>query len=74
MKRKKTSDLTPTERLAKIADIIEAVDNRCMAVDGPVTPTHREITAAEILGIYLLAVAKPEKFALGCRVATGKGE
>lgn len=55
---KATKHLTPTERLAKIAGIIEDVDDRCMAVDGPVTPTHQEITAAEILGIYLLAVGR----------------
>ena len=53
---------TNSERLAKIAEIIESVENRCMAADGPVTPTHREITADEIAAIYLLAVgARPER-------------
>jgi len=45
-------------RLDKIRDIIEDVDNRCMAVDGPVTPTEREITAAELKRIYKLAGGK----------------
>lgn len=67
MSRKKIANLTPTQRLAKIADIIETVDGRCAAADGPVTPTHQEITAAEVLGIYLLATARPEKFALRVR-------
>jgi hypothetical protein len=45
-------------RLQRIAEIIEAVDNRCMAVDGPVTPTLREMTQAEISEIYRLASGK----------------
>ena len=47
-------------RLARIAEIIEAVDQRCMAVDGPVTPTLKEMTQAELSEIYVLASrAKP---------------
>lgn len=42
-------------RLAAIANTIEVVDNRCMAVDGPVTPTLQEMTQAEISEIYQLA-------------------
>lgn len=42
-------------RLAKIASIIEGVDNRCMAADGPVTPTLKEMTQAEMSAIYALA-------------------
>lgn len=41
--------------LAEIARIIETVDNRCAAVDGPVTPTLQEMTQKEISRIYQLA-------------------
>lgn len=44
-----------TRRLEKIAAIIEQVDNRCMAADGPVTPTNEEITLEELKQIYELA-------------------
>ena len=44
------------DRLNKIAEIIETVDNRCMASDGPVTPTLREMTKDEIREIYQLAI------------------
>lgn len=43
------------ERLAKIAAIIEAVDQRAAACDGPVTPTLQEMTQEEISQIYRLA-------------------
>ena len=43
------------ERLDRIAEIIEAVDNRCLAADGPVTPTLAEMEQAEISEIYALA-------------------
>lgn len=46
---------TEKERLKKIADIIEGVDHRCMAADGPVTPTLEEMTQEEISEIYRLA-------------------
>jgi hypothetical protein len=42
-------------RLRRIAEIIEAVDRRCMATDGPVTPTLEEVTQEEISEIYTLA-------------------
>ena len=47
-------------RLAAIAGIIEVVDQRCLAADGPVTPTLREMTQAEISEIYRLAKGKPK--------------
>lgn len=47
--------MTENKRLAEIAKIIEAVDHRCMAADGPVTPTNQEITLKEIQRIYALA-------------------
>ena len=47
--------MTPTQRLDKIRDMIEAVDRRCEAVDGPVTPTGKEITESELVRIYQLA-------------------
>lgn len=44
------------ERLRMIAAIIERVDNRAIAADGPVTPTREEITTDEIKAIYGLAM------------------
>lgn len=44
------------KRLKAIAEILEAVDNRCMAADGDVTPTKDEITADELKKIYQLAI------------------
>ena len=44
-----------TSRLKQITKIIEDVDNRCMAADGPVTPTLEEMSQDEILEIYSLA-------------------
>lgn len=46
-------------RLQKIAAIIQAVDDRCIASDGPVTKTRLEITDAELRTIYRLAMGKP---------------
>ncbi len=48
--------LTPTQRLKEIAQIIEGVDNRAAACDGPVTPTLIEMTQKEMSRIYRLAV------------------
>lgn len=45
----------------RIAEIIEAVDNRAMAADGPVTPTLEEMTQAEMTEIYKLAKGKRKK-------------
>lgn len=50
--------LTSTQRLQKIAIIIENVENRCMCVDGPVTATLKEMTQEEISKIYKLAKGK----------------
>lgn len=50
--------MTPEQRLHAIADILEEVDNRCMAVDGPVTETRHEITGDELRLIYRLAAGK----------------
>lgn len=41
--------------LLRIKEIIEQVDHRAMAADGPVTPTFKEITDAELRKIYALA-------------------
>ena len=43
------------ERLNRITRIIEQVDNRCMAVDGPVSSTLEEMTQEEISEIYRLS-------------------
>lgn len=42
-------------RLDEIARIIEDVDNRCLAVDGPVSKTLDEMTDQEMCEIYKLA-------------------
>lgn len=42
-------------RLLGIAAIIEAVDDRCLAVDGDVPRTRQEITDEEMRQIYRLA-------------------
>jgi hypothetical protein len=52
---------TPTQRLRAIAQILEDVDNRCMAVDGPVDQTRDEITDEEYRRIYVLATNKIRK-------------
>jgi imidazolonepropionase-like amidohydrolase len=38
-----------------ITDVIEMVDNRCLAYDGPVGDTREEMTAAEMRRIYKAA-------------------
>ena len=40
---------------AKFVEILERVDNRCLAADGPVTPTLREATDGELRILYRLA-------------------
>ncbi len=53
-----SDSMTPdARRLKRIAEIIEAVDNRCMAAD-IVTPTLKEMTQQEISEIYALATRK----------------
>ena len=42
-------------RLSKIKDIIESVDQRASAADGPVTDTRQEMTNAEMRQIYRAA-------------------
>jgi hypothetical protein len=42
-------------RLREIAEIIERVDRRAQACDGPVTPTLEEMTQGEMSRIYELA-------------------
>jgi hypothetical protein len=36
-----------------VIDTIHSVENRCMAADGPVTPTHQEITDDELRAMYV---------------------
>lgn len=48
------------KRLDQIRDIIVAVDSRCMAADGPVTPTLGEITQEELSCIFALACRQPQ--------------
>jgi len=40
---------------AKFADILDRIDNRCMAADGPVTPTLAEASTFELQALYRLA-------------------
>ena len=47
--------LTPTERLRRIAEIVEDVDRRCMAYDGPVGNTRQEMTDDEMRQIWYYA-------------------
>ena len=37
----------------RFCELLEAIDNRCMAADGPVTPTLSEATADELRKLYL---------------------
>jgi len=53
--KKKWEWMPARDRLARIAQIIEDVDNRCQAADGDVTPTLREMNQSEISEIYALA-------------------
>ena len=48
-------------RLKRIAQIIETVFIRSMACDGPDSPFREEMTDAEMLEIYQLAVGKKSK-------------
>jgi len=57
-------------RLRAIADLLEAVDYRCMAADGPVTPTRLEITNAEMRDIYRIATGLEPRTTSG-RLALG---
>lgn len=42
-------------RLTSIKEIIEGIENRCMASDGPVTNTRHEMSDEELRRIYRLA-------------------
>ncbi|KKL64968.1 hypothetical protein LCGC14_2159670 [marine sediment metagenome] len=55
MSKQKRYEVTPIGRLTSIAQIIERVDHRCMAADGPVTRTLKEMYQSEISEIYALA-------------------
>ena len=46
------------QRLSGIVSVIHDVENRCMAIDGPVTPTLHEITERDLRRIYELASGK----------------
>ena len=47
--------LSDRDRLLRIAEILERVDGRCLASDGPVTQTKEEISGDELREIYTLA-------------------
>lgn len=53
--------MTPTDRLKLIVAIIETVENRCMAVDGPVSGTLSEMTDEEMRKIYRLALGRKKE-------------
>lgn len=46
------------DNAARIVSIIAGAENRCMAVDGPVTNTRHEMTDDELRQIYVLAGGK----------------
>lgn len=50
------------QRLKEIHDIIDLVEQRCLAADGPVTKTHDEITDEELREIYQLSDVVPSGF------------
>ncbi len=54
----KRRTLTP-ERT--ILDVVESVEARCMAADGPVTPTLREMTEAELRRLWKAAKVIAER-------------
>lgn len=57
--RYETEPFKPHEKRKTNADrfceLLEAIDNRCAAADGPVTPTLTEATADELRKLYLFA-------------------
>jgi hypothetical protein len=52
--------VTKQDRLDEIAAIIEAVDNRAQAGDGPVPSTMQEMEQKEMSRIYALAKGRVE--------------
>lgn len=53
------TDPAARARLADIARLIEDVDDRCLAADGPVTKTRHEMTDDEMREVYRLAKHGP---------------
>ena len=45
----------PKTNADRFCELLEAIDNRCMAADGPVTPTLSEATADELRKLYVFA-------------------
>jgi hypothetical protein len=45
----------PKTNADRFCELLEAIDTRCMAADGPVTPTLSEATADELRRLYLFA-------------------
>lgn len=45
----------PKTNADRFCELLEAIDQRCMAADGPVTPTLTEATADELRKLYLFA-------------------
>ena len=45
----------PQTNADRFCELLEAIDQRCMAADGPVTPTLTEATADELRRLYLFA-------------------
>ncbi len=54
--RKPETTVIAKQACEKIVQIIMRVENRCMAVDGPVTPTTKEISEEELQLIWKLAL------------------
>jgi hypothetical protein len=50
----RAAQMESLKRLRKIASLIEEVDNRAAAADGPVTPTRLEMTDREMRQVYAL--------------------
>jgi hypothetical protein len=45
----------PKTNADRFAELLEAIDQRCAAADGPVTPTLQEATPDELRRLYLFA-------------------
>lgn len=52
------------ERLDQIKEIIDSVESRCLAADGPVTPTLKEMGEDELRKIYKLAGGKIKRMGM----------
>jgi hypothetical protein len=62
--------MTDQQRLSRIRQIILDVETRCMAADGPVTPTSQEINENDLQRIYALACGEAETWRPGDTVKT----